>query len=495
VELEIEIAEMSHVLFPVILSGGAGTRLWPVSRELHPKQFLPLVDEHTLLQATVRRLAPLDGARAPIVVCNEAHRFMVAEQLKAVDVTPSAVLLEPAGRSTAPAIAAAALQALALGDGREDPILLVLPADHVIRDQSQFARAVGAAVREAARGHLVTFGVPPTYPETGYGYIKTAAPTGVSEGGRRVARFVEKPDAADAARYVEEGGYYWNSGMFVFRAARYLSELGTRAPAVRQAATRAYRKAAAHAGFRWLDAEAFSHCPAISVDHAVMEHTSDAVTIPLEAGWSDVGSWAALADLGETDADGNAVRGQAVLEGVRDTYVHGGGRLVAALGVSGLVIVDTPDAVLVARRDAARDTGKVVARLRSQGREEHRAHRKVHRPWGSFDSVHGGGGFKVKHIVVQPGQSLSLQSHEHRAEHWIVVRGTATVTRGDESFTLKQDQSTYIPRGTKHRLANPGAGPLELVEVQTGGYLEEDDIVRYEDVYGRADPREREGEG
>ena len=479
---------MSHVLFPVILSGGAGTRLWPLSRELHPKQFIPLVEEHTLLQATARRLAPLDGLRAPIVVCNEVHRFMVAEQLEAVGVDPTAVLLEPVGRNTAPAIAAAALEALARGDPGEDPILLVLPADHVIRDESRFANAVRAAALEAAAGHLVTFGVTPAYAETGYGYIKAAGPTGVSDDGRKVERFVEKPDAAKAAGYLEEGGYYWNSGMFVFSASRYLGELGVHAPAVRDAAADAHGRAVEDTGFLRLEVEAFSRCPAVSVDYAVMERASGAVMIPLAADWSDVGSWAALADLGERDAAGNVVQGNAVVEGARDTYVRAGERVVAAVGVSGLVIVDTADAVLVARRSAVRDVGKVVARLRSAGRDEHRSHRKVHRPWGTFDDVHGGDGFKIKHIVVQPGRSLSLQSHEHRAEHWVVVRGSARVTRGDETFVLTENQSTYIPPKTRHRLANPGDVPLELVEVQTGGYLDEDDIVRYEDAYGRVEP-------
>ena len=478
---------MSHVLFPVILSGGAGTRLWPLSRELHPKQFIPLVEEHSLLQATARRLAPLDELRAPIVVCNEAHRFMVAEQLAAIDVTPSAVLLEPVGRNTAPAIAAAALEALTLEDG-QDPILLVLPADHVIRDEGRFAGAVRAAVTEAASGHLVTFGVVPAFAETGYGYIRAAGRTGVSEHGRGVERFVEKPDAAEAAAYLEEGGYYWNSGMFVFSAARYLRELGVHAPAVRDAVAQAHREAVEDMGFLRLEAESFSSSPAVSVDYAVMERTSGTVMIPLAADWSDVGSWAALADLGERDGDGNVAHGNTILEGVRNTYVHAGDRLVAAVGVSDLIVADTDDAVLVADRNAVQDIGKVVARLRTEGREEHRIHRKVRRPWGTFDDLHRGDRFKVKHIVVNPGHALSLQSHRHRAEHWVVVHGTARVTRGDETFVLTENQSTYIPPGTKHRLANPGTVPLELVEVQTGGYLEEDDIVRYEDAYGRTGP-------
>lgn len=486
---------MSHVLFPVILSGGAGTRLWPLSRELHPKQFIPLVEEHTLLQATARRLVPLEELRAPIVVCNEAHRFMVVEQLEAVGVGPTAVLLEPAGRNTAPAIAAAALAALAHVDPGDDPILLVLPADHVIGDESGFANAVRTAVLEAAAGHLVTFGVTPAYAETGYGYIKAAGPTGVSDDGRRVERFVEKPGAAEAAGYLEEGGYYWNSGMFVFPASRYLEELGVYEPAVRDAVARAYREAVEEMDFLRLEARSFSSSAAVSVDCAVMEHTSDAVMVPLEADWSDIGSWAALADTGPKDDAGNVTRGDTVLERVEDSYVHAGDRLVAAVGVSGLVIVDTADAVLVARKDAVRDTGKVAAALRSAGREEHRVHRKVHRPWGGFHDVLVGPGFKVKHIVVRPGHALSLQSHEHRSEHWTVVRGTARVTRGEETFVLSENQSSYIPQKTKHRLANPGTVPLEVVEVQCGDYLQEDDIVRYEDAYGRMDPGAPEREG
>ena len=477
---------MSHVLFPVILSGGAGTRLWPLSRELHPKQFVPLVEEHTLLQATARRLASLDERRPPIVVCNEAHRFMVAEQLKAVGVEPTAVLLEPAARNTAPAIAAAALETLGRAGSGEEPLLLVLPADHVIVDEDRFAAAVRDAVLEAAAGRLVTFGVVPARAETGYGYIKAADPTGVSGDGRKVERFVEKPDAEEAAGYLKEGGYYWNSGMFVFPASRYLRELGVHAPAVLDAVTGAHRNAVDDMGFRRLGAGSFSRAPAVSADVAVMEHASGTVMIPLAAGWSDVGSWPALADLGERDSEGNVIHGDAILEKVRDSYIRAGDRLVAALGVTGLVIVDTADAVLVADRDAVGDMGRVVTRLGSAGREEHRVHRKVHRPWGAFDDVHVADGFKVKHIVVNPGHALSLQSHEHRAEHWVVVRGTAQVTRGDETFTLSENQSTYIPKGARHRVANKGVEPLELVEVQTGDYLGEDDIVRYEDAYGRA---------
>ncbi len=485
---------MNHLLFPVILSGGAGTRLWPLSRELCPKQFIPLLEEHTLLQATALRLAPFE-ARAPLVVCNESHRFMVVEQLEAVGVTPAAVLLEPAGRNTAPAIAAAALEAIALGEGGQDPMLFVLPADHAITDEDRFAAAVRAAALEAAAGHLVTFGVAPAYGETGYGYIKAGEATRFSDDGRRVERFVEKPDAAEADRFLEEGGYYWNSGMFVFSASAYLRELGVHAPAVRDAVEKAHRGAVRDAGFLRLGAESFSSSPAVSVDYAVMERTAAAVMVPLAAGWSDLGSWGALADLAEKDGAGNVAHGDTVLEGVRDTYVRARDRLVAAVGVSDLVIVDTADAVLVAGRDRSRDTAKVVAALSSANRAEHRTHREVRRPWGTFHDVLVGDGFKVKHIVVRAGQALSLQSHEHRSEHWTVVRGTARVTRGEETFVLSENQSTYISLGMKHRLANPGTVPLEVVEVQCGSYLEEDDIVRYEDAYGRANPGEPAGDG
>ena len=461
---------MSHLLFPVILSGGAGTRLWPLSRELYPKQFIPLSEEHTLLQATARRLIRLEEAQAPMVVCNESHRFMVAEQLEAIGMTPAAVLLEPAGRNTAPAIAAAALEALALGGGGQDPVLLVLPADHVLRDEGGFAAAVRAAVLEAAAGSLVTFGVAPAYAETGYGYIKAAAATGVSDVGRRVERFVEKPDAEEAAGFLAEGGYYWNSGMFVFSASSYLRELGVHAPAVRDAVEQAHENAVRDTGFLRLGAEPFCSSPAVSVDYAVMERTAAAAMVPLAAGWSDVGSWAALADLGKKDGSGNVALGDTILEGVRDTYVRAGDRVVAAVGVSDLVIVDTADAVLVAGRDQSRDTAKVVAALRSADRAEHRDHPVVRRPWGTFHDVLMGDGFKVKHIVVRAGQALSLQSHQHRSEHWTVVRGTARVTRGEDVFVLSENQSTYIPQGdeaqagqSRRRAAGGGGGSVRPV--------------------------------
>ena len=482
---------MDRPVTPVLLSGGAGSRLWPLSREHHPKQLLALVDEHTLLQATARRLAALGPLRDPIVVCNEEHRFLVAEQLRGVGVAAGAIVLEPVGRSTAAAVAAAAREALARSGEGEEPLLLVLPADHVIADEARFAAALRDALREAAAGRLVTFGVAPTGPESGYGYIRAGAPTGAGAGARVVDRFVEKPSAGRAAAWIEAGGWYWNSGMFVFGAARYLRELGAHAAEVRAAAGAAHEKAVRDGGFLRLHAESFAAAPALSVDHAIMEHTSDAVVVPLDAGWSDVGSWTALAELAEGDAAGNVTRGDVLLEGgTRGTYVHGGGRLVAVVGVADCVIVDSADALLVAGRDAAQGVREVVARLRGAGREEHRSHRKVYRPWGSYDSVHHGEGFQVKHITVDPGQRLSLQMHHHRAEHWVVVRGAALVTRDDETFLLRENQSTYIPRGARHRLENPGDEPLQLIEVQTGAYLGEDDIVRFEDAYGRAAPEE-----
>ena len=479
---------MISTVFPVILSGGAGSRLWPLSRELHPKQLIALVDENTLLQATARRLVSLgDAVRPPIVVCNEAHRFMVAEQLDAVGVAASAIVLEPAGRNTAPAIAAGALEALSRCDDGEEPVLLVLPADHVVRDEGAFAEAVRHAVGEAAQGKFALLGVVPGYPETGFGYITAGGHVRPGSAARLVERFVEKPAATAAAALIEDGSCYWNSGMFVFGAGRYLRELGIHAPAIVDAVKRAHEGAVPDLGFLRLDADSFIRSPSVSVDHAVMEHTADAVVVPLDAGWSDVGSWASLSELSTEDEAGNAVQGDAILDGVRNTCIRGENRVVAVVGVADLVIVDTADALLVAGKGAAQNVKKVVAHLERSERQEHRTHRKVFRPWGNYDSVHGGEGFKVKHIVVHPGQRLSLQAHRHRAEHWVVVQGIAQVTRGEETFTLHPNQSTYIPKGVKHRLENPGSAPLEIIEVQTGSYLEEDDIQRFDDAYGRSD--------
>ena len=480
---------MTPTVFPVVLSGGAGSRLWPLSRELRPKQLIALVDEQSLLQATARRLASLDTTRPPIVVCNEEHRFMVAEQLEAVGVAPTAILLEPVARNTAPAIAAAAFESLARSDEGDDPVLLVLPSDHVIRDEARFAGAVRQAVTEAARGRIVLLGVVPVYAETGYGYIMAGEPVGEGSETRLVERFTEKPTAAAAASWIEAGSCYWNSGMFVFRAKRYLRELGIHADAIRRAVEQAHNDAVPDLGFFRLDEDGFAGSPAVSVDYAVMERVSDAVVVPLDAGWSDVGSWASLSELSARDEAGNVVHGNAILEDARNSYVWSDERLVAAVGVSDLVIVDTADALLVAEKKASQDVKKVVERLEGANREEHRTHRKVYRPWGNYDAVHGGDGFKVKHIIVNPGQRLSLQAHRHRAEHWVVVRGEARVTRDGETFTLFANQSAFIPKGVKHRLENPGTAPLEIIEVQTGSYLEEDDIERFEDVYGRARPQ------
>ena len=463
-------------LQPVLLSGGSGTRLWPLSREAYPKQFLPLVGEHTMLQDTWRRVAPLAGA-APIVVANEEHRFLAAEQLRLVGVEHAGLILEPVGRNTAPAIAAAALQAMAGGD---DPLLLVLPSDHVVRDPEGFRAAVAAAVPAAEAGALVTFGIVPSAPETGFGYIQAADGDGV----RQVLRFVEKPDAATARGYLEAGGYFWNSGMFLFRASRYLAELERFRPDI-VAAVRAAFAAATHDGdFIRLDREAFSACPSDSIDYAVMEKTADAWVLPVDIGWNDVGSWSALWEVSEQDGEGNARHGDVIAVDSRNSYAYAR-RLVALVGVEDLVVVETDDAVLVASKDHVQQVKDVVARLKSDHRSHAVLHREVHRPWGSYDSIDQDAGFQVKRIKVKPGARLSLQSHKHRAEHWIVVRGTARVTRDNDVFELHANQSTYIPLGARHRLENPGTEMLELIEVQSGSYLGEDDIVRYEDVYGR----------
>ena len=464
-------------LQPVLLSGGSGTRLWPLSREAYPKQFLPLAGEHTMLQDTWRRVAPLAGA-APIVVANEEHRFLAAEQLRLVGVEHADIILEPVGRNTAPAIAAAALQASANGD---DPLLLVLPSDHVVRDPEAFRAAVTEAIPDAEAGALVTFGIVPSAPETGFGYIQAAEGQGV----RQVLRFVEKPDAATARGYLEAGGYYWNSGMFLFRASRYLAELERFRPDILSAVRAAFAGAPRDGDFIRLQREAFAACPADSIDYAVMEKTADARVLPVDIGWNDVGSWSALWEVSEQDGDGNARQGDVIAVDSRNSYAYAR-RLVALVGVDDLVVVETDDAVLVARKDRVQQVKDVVARLKSDQRSHAVLHREVHRPWGSYDSIDQDAGFQVKRIKVKPGARLSLQSHKHRAEHWIVVRGTARVTRDNDVFELHANQSTYIPLGARHRLENPGSETLELIEVQSGSYLGEDDIVRYEDVYGRA---------
>jgi mannose-1-phosphate guanylyltransferase/mannose-6-phosphate isomerase len=471
---------MTSMLIPVILSGGAGTRLWPLSRELYPKQLLALLGARTMLQQTALRVAGLDCA-APVVVCNEAHRFLVAEQLRALKVKPRAIVLEPFGRNTAPAIALAALAALR-DSGSVDPLLLVLPADHVIRDTAAFQQAVRVARSAAEAGQLATFGIVAAAPETGYGYIQRGASL---DGAFAIARFVEKPAPEVAREFVTSGDYYWNSGMFMFRARRYLHELERFAPEMARICESAFRTAKSDLDFTRIDAATFEACPGDSIDYAVMEKTADAVVVPLDAGWSDVGSWSSLHEASDADAHGNVAHGDVISEDTHGSYLHSESRLVAAVGLTDHVVIETKDAVLVAPKSRVQDVKKLVLQLKVKGRYEHSLHREVFRPWGSYDSIENGARFQVKRLKVKPGATLSLQMHHHRAEHWVVVAGTARITRGDEVFLLEENQSTYIPIGVKHRIENPGMIPLEIIEVQSGSYLGEDDIVRFEDVYGR----------
>jgi mannose-1-phosphate guanylyltransferase / mannose-6-phosphate isomerase len=468
------------MLVPVILSGGSGTRLWPLSRELHPKQFLPLVGDQTMLQDTVLRLDGL-GAAAPVVVCNAHHRFLVAEQLRAIGVPASDIILEPVGRNTAPAVAIAALAALASPAG-EDAMLLVMPADHRLADVAAFQSAVTDGLTAARSGHLVTFGVVPTAPETGYGYIRRAAGEGPAY---PIAEFVEKPTAERAAQYVASGDYLWNSGMFLFRARRYLDELARFNPAMLTACEAAFTSAHRDLDFVRLGVEEFGLCPSDSIDYAVMEKTHSAVVVPLDAGWSDVGSWSALHDTLPADEAGNVTRGDVVTSDTSGCYLYSSERLIATVGLSDHVVVETKDAVLVAPKSRVQDVKALVAKLKSAQRTEPSLHREVFRPWGSYDSVDQGSRFQVKRLVVNPGATLSLQMHHHRAEHWIVVSGTAEITCDERVFLLSENQSTYIPVGAKHRIRNPGRVPLHIIEVQSGSYLGEDDIVRFEDNYGR----------
>ena len=469
------------MIVPVILSGGSGTRLWPLSREAYPKQFLPLVDENTMLQNTVLRIAGAADVAAPLVVCNQEHRFMVAEQLRAVGIHPAMVILEPAGRNTAPAVAVAALYARQQG---ADPLLLVLPADHVIADSEGFRAAVAKAALHAEAGWLITFGIVPSGPETGYGYIKAGAPLD-DAGVCAVERFVEKPDLATAQTYVDSKTYSWNSGMFLFRASALLAELERFAPAILTACQESLTASRSEQDFLWLDGAAFGACPKDSIDYAVMEKTDQALVMPLAVGWNDVGSWSALWEVGERDGDGNITRGDVISVDSRNTYVDAATRLIATVGVDNLVVVETADAILVANKERVQEVKDVVDRLKASQRPEGRSHRKVYRPWGCYDSVDFDRRFQVKRIMVKPGASISSQMHHHRAEHWVVVSGTARVNRGDESFLLTENQSTYIPVGVPHRLTNPGKIALEIIEVQSGSYLGEDDIVRFEDIYGR----------
>jgi len=436
-----------------------------------------------MLQQTALRLSGL-AAASPVVVCNEAHRFLVAEQLRQLKMDTRAVVLEPFGRNTAPAIALAALAALKIAAG-EDPELLVLPADHVIRDVPAFQKAVRLALPAVQQGKLVTFGIVPSAPETGYGYIQTGTETAAGAGLFQIARFVEKPNLERAQQFLKSGDYLWNSGMFMFRAGRYLQELEKFAPQIARVCRSAFENAKSDLDFMRVDAKTFENCPGDSIDYAVMEKTSDAVVVPLAAGWSDVGSWSALHEACDSDSHGNVSRGDVIFEDSHGNYLYAESRLVATVGLRDHVVVETKDAVLVAPKDRVQDVKKLVTRLKEAGRYEHSLHREVFRPWGSYDSIENGERFQVKRLKVKPGATLSLQMHHHRAEHWIVVSGTARITRGEEVFLLEENQSTYIPIGVKHRIENPGMIPLHIIEVQSGSYLGEDDIVRFDDRYGR----------
>jgi mannose-1-phosphate guanylyltransferase / mannose-6-phosphate isomerase len=471
-----------RTVVPVLLSGGAGARLWPMSRELYPKQLLNLCSERSMLQDTARRVADPERFAPPMVICNQEHRFIIAEQLRQNGTPAGVIMLEPFGRNTAAACAAAALQ---VGARDESALILILPADHLIADVAAFHAAVATAADAARQGLLATFGVAPSGPETGYGYIRRGAPAPNAPGVFKVAEFVEKPPREAAERFVAGGEHYWNSGMFLFRADVFLQEMERWAPEVLAGVRRALDAGRADLDFFRLDADAFADTPSISIDYAVMEKTEAAVVAPCDIGWTDVGAWSSLWEIGEKDACGNVLIGDVAVEAARDCYVRSEGPLTAVLGLDDAVVVATDDAVLVASRDRAQDIKILVERLKKQGRREATAHRKVHRPWGSFQSVHQGERFQVKSLTIAPGAQLSLQKHHHRAEHWVVVRGTALVTRGDETLHVYENQSIYIPMGTVHRLSNPGKLPLEIIEVQSGSYLGEDDIVRLEDSYGR----------
>jgi mannose-1-phosphate guanylyltransferase/mannose-6-phosphate isomerase len=470
---------MSRIV-PVILSGGSGTRLWPLSREHYPKQLLALTGSETLLQQTARRLNGLPDISAPVVVCNEEHRFLIAEQLREIDQTPVALMLEPTGRNTAPALTVAALH-LAASD--QQAVMLVMPADHVIADPDIFQETVKAACPHAAQGKLVTFGVVPTAPETGYGYIRRGQ--SVDATAFSVANFVEKPDSARAHEYLDSGQYLWNSGIFMMTADSWLSEMECHRPDILSACRLALNQATRDSDFTRLDKELFQACPSDSIDYAVMEKTSQAVVVPLAARWSDVGAWSSLWQVLSHDGNGNAVRGDVLMQDVRNSIVFSEHRLVAGVGVRDLVIIETADAVLVTHRDRAQDVKDIVQQLKRGNRPEAVNHRRVYRPWGHYDSVDQGDRFQVKRITVNPHAALSLQMHHKRAEHWVVVKGRARVTRGEDVFVLEANQSTYIPIGTRHRLENPDSTPLEMIEVQSGAYLGEDDIVRFEDKYHR----------
>lgn len=478
-----------QTLIPVILSGGSGTRLWPLSREKHPKQLLPLISDDSLLQATVRRMDGLDDidVRDPIIVCNEEYRFVIAEQLRVMS-RNGTILLEPCGRNTAPALTIAAFAAMQQCD---DPVLLVMPSDHVIIKLETFKAAVQHGIQLALEDHIVTFGITPDKPETGYGYIETGDP--IDQSACRIARFVEKPDSETAQAYLESGSFLWNSGLFLMHASIWLKAIEKCHPEIHAACQTAWDKGSVDGDFTRVEKTAFEQSTSKSIDYAVMEHIAGGeipqlptgAVIPLTAGWSDVGAWDSLWQVLPKDQFGNVAQGDVLLHECTNTLAISESRLVTCVGVQDMIVVETPDAILVSHKDKTQDVKKIVDNLKETGRTESHLHRKVYRPWGWYDSIDSGDRFQVKHIVVKPGASLSLQMHHHRAEHWVVVRGTARVTCGDETFLVTENESTFIPVGTQHRLENPGRVPLEMIEVQSGSYLGEDDIVRFEDIYGR----------
>ncbi|MCA0935169.1 mannose-1-phosphate guanylyltransferase/mannose-6-phosphate isomerase [Vibrio alginolyticus] len=479
------------MLFPIIMAGGSGSRLWPLSRDLYPKQFLKVVGNDSMLQQTFARLEGLEH-QSPLVICNEEHRFIAAEQIRQGGYEHSGIILEPVGRNTAPAIALAAFQALKQSKDNgdvQDPILLILAADHLIEDDVSFRVSINQASEHADSGALVTFGIIPTAPETGYGYIKKSK--GLSNGGYKVDSFVEKPDLTTAQEYLSSGEYYWNSGMFMFKASRYLEALKKHNGAIYDACLSAMDATQADMDFIRIDRDAFECCPSDSIDYAVMEPTSkeacnnNLVVVPMDAGWSDVGSWSAIWEVSDKDDEQNVHHGDVLTVNSNNNFVYSENKLIATVGVSSLVIVETKDAILVAEKSEVQNVKEIVKQLKALGRDEYKIHREVYRPWGKYDSIDFGARDQVKRITVNPGQKLSIQKHYHRAEHWIVVSGTASVTNGDEVILVTEDQSTYIPLGTIHALENPGKIPLEMIEVQTGSYLGEDDIVRFEDRYGR----------
>lgn len=473
------------MIIPVILAGGSGTRLWPLSREYYPKQLIRLVNENTMMQNTFIRLSEYDGITSPIVICNDKHRFMVAEQFRMKQIEPLDIILEPVGRNTAPAVVVAAIKALKVYD---DPILLVLPADHSILDLQAFHAALKIGETQAMSGSLVTFGIVPDAPETGYGYIKKG--TRVSDGDTAsnaysIQKFVEKPDSKTACEYLDSGDYYWNSGMFMFNASKVLAEFKKYVPNIVESCEQAVSKGKEDLDFFRLDLPSFENCPSDSIDYAVMEKTDRGIMVPLDAKWNDLGSWDALWQVGDKDDSGNVTRGDVLIHDVKSSYLHANNRLIAAVGLDDHIVVETSDAVLISPKERVQDVKFLVDQLKKNIRDEAKFHKKVYRPWGSHESVDVTDKFIVRRLTLKPGAKLSLQKHFHRAEHWVVVSGTARVTRGDDTFLLKEDESTYIPLGVIHRLENPGQIELKLIEIRTGSYIEDDDIKRYDDMYGR----------